>query len=261
MKALFFDIDGTLIDLRRGVADVPEPVVRELRRIQGLGHKLFICSGRPYSFIGEKFRSLGFDGYVLVNGGQVEYEGAIIYEELLDTDLARAMADLHEEAGCGYAIDTAHHVFIDPSFEDVLTFLGAHDDQITRAFDREHALRHAIKIESHPPVEARAFMTARIAADFADVVTCDDNGTDGTFEVYSPRLSKARGIHMVLEHLGIGAQDAYGFGDGINDLPMIRTCGCGVAMGNAVDEVKAAADIICGSVEDNGLAEVLAELF
>ena len=65
----------------------------------------------------------------------------------------------------------------------------------------------------------------------------------------------------MLDRLGISVRDSYAFGDGTNDLEMIDFCGCGVAMGNAEEDVKAAADIICPPVWDDGLAQVLSELF
>lgn len=93
------------------------------------------------------------------------------------------------------------------------------------------------------------------------MIKYDDNGTGNTFEVYSSRLSKATGILNVLAHLGIRIEDTYAFGDGLNDLEMIELCGTGVAMGNAVPEVKAAADVICGRVNEGGLEQALRKMF
>ncbi|MBO7673833.1 MAG: HAD hydrolase family protein, partial [Atopobiaceae bacterium] len=83
----------------------------------------------------------------------------------------------------------------------------------------------------------------------------------GTFELYPTATSKARGIEVVLDRLGIDVAHAYAFGDGTNDLEMIRYCGCGVAMGNAEDVVKEAADLVCPPVWEDGLAQILRELF
>ena len=61
--------------------------------------------------------------------------------------------------------------------------------------------------------------------------------------------------------LGLTKADAYAFGDGTNDLEMIRACGCGVAMGNAEDAVKAEANLVCAPVWEDGVAQALRELF
>lgn len=143
----------------------------------------------------------------------------------------------------------------------MLDFLHGHRLSITTEFDRDEVICSAIKIESFPSADQRAFMIERIECELAGQVCYDDNGTGNTFEVYSPHLSKATGIAHVLEHLGISIEDTYAFGDGINDLEMIRACGYGVAMGNAVPEVKAPADLVCGTVAEGGLAEALRRLF
>ncbi len=95
-KVLFFDIDGTLVDNSYGVHKVPEGVKRELKRIQNDGHKLFICSGRPKAMINQQFLDLGFDGYVLYNGGYIEIDGKSIFEERMDTELATQTVDMLE---------------------------------------------------------------------------------------------------------------------------------------------------------------------
>ena len=109
--------------------------------------------------------------------------------------------------------------------------------------------------------DERLEIRSRVEREIGPSVFCGDNGTGMTFELYSPRLSKVTGVSKALERLGIPREDSYAFGDGANDLAMIGYCGCGVAMGNAVDEVKAGADLVCGNIEERGLATVLRELF
>ena len=121
-KVLFFDIDGTLVDNTYGVYEVPEGVKRELKRIQNDGHKLFICSGRPKAMINQQFLDLGFDGYVLYNGGYIEIDGESIFEERMDTKLATQTVDMLEELNCDYMIETAHHIYIDKRYKELYTF-------------------------------------------------------------------------------------------------------------------------------------------
>ncbi|EST04344.1 HAD family hydrolase [Lactobacillus crispatus] len=65
--------------------------------------------------------------------------------------------------------------------------------------------------------------------------------------------SKGVAIEKVLNHYQIPASQALAFGDGGNDIEMLKTVGYGVAMGNATDNVKAIADDICGSVQEDGI--------
>lgn len=69
--------------------------------------------------------------------------------------------------------------------------------------------------------------------------------------------SKSKGIDHVLEYYGIDLKDTMAFGDGGNDIPMLGHAGIGVAMGNASDEVKAAADYVTTSVDEDGIMNAL----
>lgn len=69
--------------------------------------------------------------------------------------------------------------------------------------------------------------------------------------------SKSKGIDHVLEYYGIALKDTMAFGDGGNDIPMLGHAGIGVAMGNASDEVKAAADYVTTSVDEDGIMNAL----
>ena len=73
-------------------------------------------------------------------------------------------------------------------------------------------------------------------------------------------MTKASGLERLCARLGITSEDVWAFGDAANDVPMIRWAAVGHAMANAVDEVKAAADRIIGSNDDDAVAAVLAEL-
>lgn len=72
-----------------------------------------------------------------------------------------------------------------------------------------------------------------------------------------PGITKATGIARICEALGVGIESVMMVGDGLNDLPAIEAVGYPVAMGNAEEQVKAAARYIVADVESDGLAEAL----
>jgi hydroxymethylpyrimidine pyrophosphatase-like HAD family hydrolase len=74
-------------------------------------------------------------------------------------------------------------------------------------------------------------------------------------------VSKASGLASVCQRLGVGAQDVLAIGDGRNDVEMLQWAGRGVAMGQAVDEVRAAADAVTATVQDDGVAAELDRWF
>lgn len=74
-------------------------------------------------------------------------------------------------------------------------------------------------------------------------------------------VTKEKAIHMVCEAYDIGLEDVIAFGDDFADIGMLKLCGVGVAMGNAIDEVKEVADIVIGRNDEDGIAEYLEEMF
>ena len=76
-------------------------------------------------------------------------------------------------------------------------------------------------------------------------------------EIAPAGVTKWSGIKLLAHDWGIADEEICAVGDDVNDIPMIRAAGLGVAMGNAQDEVKAAADRICPGHDDDGLAEVV----
>ena len=76
-------------------------------------------------------------------------------------------------------------------------------------------------------------------------------------EFASPEVTKASGLAFVAEHLGFTAEETVVFGDGENDVEMLDWAGYGIAVENAHERVRAAADLVCPSCEEQGVAQVI----
>ena len=83
------------------------------------------------------------------------------------------------------------------------------------------------------------------------------SSTWNDLEFNNPSAHKGSSLARFAEHLGFGIENCMSFGDGRNDLTMIEAAGIGVAMENAVEEVKAVADHITKSNDENGVAEAI----
>lgn len=260
-KVLFFDVDGTLVDSYHGIPDIPEGVKNELKRIQSLGHKIFVCSGRPKAMMDHRFDD--FDGYILANGGYVEIDGQSIFENRMDYNLCKEVVSVLKSINSAYMLETAKEIYIDYDSQELYDFFnnGVIKVDFIREFDEDEVLKRTIKIEMNVTNKNRDLVISTIDKYFGFVVNYDQHGSENAFEIYSPTLSKAIGMQKVLEYYGLTQEDTYAFGDGTNDIEMIRFAYCGVAMGNAVDALKEAADIVCEPIQENGLEKILKELF
>lgn len=124
--------------------------------------------------------------------------------------------------------------------DDILGFMMEHDDKVENVniFFGDLSVKPAIR-DTLVPME-----------DIATVTTSFDTN----WEVGGLTTSKADGLRVLCEMLGVKKEEMMTFGDSPNDIPMIMAAGIGVAVGNAKDSVKAAADFVTTSNDDAGVA-------
>lgn len=255
MKAVFFDVDGTLIEGRDPkFRHMSEEVKAAIKKLQAQGAYVFIASGRSLPFLDSEMRSFGFDGYVLLNGAVVFFRDKIIYRAPLEKSFVHSIVDKCKANNLQYTLEGARDAYVLPEFEYLINRLedyGIHKEQLCLSYDLDELTVYKIEIDS--PDQADKHI---ITESLPDDMTYVDDLAHGTchVEVYAKANSKASGILKVLEKLGIDVKDSYAFGDGDNDIEMLSTVGLGMAMGNATDKAKAAAKVIVPSIFDNGIA-------
>ena len=239
-KIIFLDIDGTLLSFR--THRVPASTIEAVRRARQQGVKVWIATGRPLPFVCN-LEGLEYDGIMCVNGAQCQIQSpqqttqdvAVIHSQPIPrADVERMIAEQRctglpvVYAGNERAILTAPNGgFGDPALIDRFIAEGQTDMvAMGRAFIAEP--EYVPKLLSGRPGDIlKGCSDTRWHPVFAD---CICKGT-----------SKATGIDHVIRHYGIDLSETMAFGDGGNDIEMLRHAGIGVAMGNASDEVKAAA--------------------
>ena len=158
---------------------------------------------------------------------------------------------------------------------------GAAQDNVLSAQIRAAALAYAKYLKDNDlapgdatfaePEEALGFTVMQVIAFYTEAEQkhiicdilkgCDDTRWHPVFaDCIARGTNKASGIDHVCRHYGFQPSETMAFGDGGNDIEMLRHAGIGVAMGNASDEVKAAADYVTESVDDDGVAKALQRL-
>ncbi len=246
LKAAYFDADGTLVSLL--THQIPEDAIRGLRMLGEAGVKRILCTGRNAEASAPLIDTGLFDGFVFLNGQLAELNGRAVHASPVDSgDLSIAL----EGARRG---------------EFTLEFVGARDNFLNRVDDfvrRANAAGGMSPIRVRPAEAAlgmdvfqfhfygppgsedalvkrcRHLTSARWAPDFADV--------------YPSGGGKARGMEAVNRALGISFAETAAFGDGENDIEMLRRAGTGVAMANASESVRRAARFVTPTVDDGGI--------
>lgn len=251
IKAAFFDIDGTLLSYKTNV--VSQSARYALKALREKGILVFLASGRQHTVLKEHkpLEGIEVDGIIALNGQYCCNDQGVIYECPVDKeDISAILAYLdHSEHACMF-ID-ANGMFVNrhnPRLEEVQasihTPLPLIDD-----------LRRGLV---NPIYQMILYMSDEEAKDLPPMKHCKKTRWHpGAFDLIPSIGGKAAGIREVLKHYGIDPRDTISFGDAQNDLDMLQITGISVAMGNAADNVKAAATYVTTDVDDDGIWNAL----
>ena len=252
IKAAFFDIDGTLLSF--ATRRVPASAVRALEGMRSAGLKLFIASGRPPMYLGDLKSALDFrfDGYVLTNGQCcADADGVPFYNQALPKSSAPALLrwlEAHPEVVCAFC--EADYVYDNRRSEAV--------DARCRAGGMglpHHPVEDPARALTHTTYQLNAYMPPEMDAPFAAAVPGFKavRWNDVFADVIPADGGKTEGMARMLARFGLTRDECIAFGDGGNDIEMLKAAGIGVAMGNAAPAVQAAADYVTAGVDEDGI--------
>lgn len=256
-KAIFFDIDGTLINIYTGQTQMTKTVREAILALRKAGHYTFIASGRPLAFLDPELREPGlFDGYVLMNGAAVLVHDKIIYEAPLPKKAVKEILTIADENNIEYILETYPEVYLKSEYHGLAKTYQEIKINVAD-FVRQNVNPNDIdicKIEFLSASESVLPVFKKFLAmpGFTGLI---DPTINRYLELYSAAVSKATGIEKVLEYLDVPLVESYAFGDGLNDIEMMSTVGNSMVMGNAAPELKAKADVVLPTVDEDGVAE------
>lgn len=253
IKALFFDIDGTLVSFK--THSIPQSALDAIGKAREKGVKVFIATGRPPAFI-DNLGSLEYDGMICTNGSYIIAEGRVIHKNPIHQEdilnLAHYMKSHYIPSifasdqgviACGF----------EEANEDTLSIFSLLNIPVPKSAPIEKALQNdAIQIVAFFNKDSEQYIMSNV------LTHCDANRWHPAFTDCIPKgTDKSVGIDIVCSHYGLDVSETMAFGDGGNDIGMLSHAGIGVAMGNASDEVKAAASYVTSSVDEDGIARAL----
>ncbi|MFF8483861.1 HAD family hydrolase [Streptomyces antibioticus] len=255
------DLDGTLL---RGDDTFSDRSLDALARVAAAGARHLVVTGRPAPRVRPLLDRLHSRGLAVCGQGAQLYDAGanrLLWSVTLDRELAEtALGKIEAEAGQVYAA-------VDQDGVDGLTL-------IEPGYEMPHPTLPALRVASrddlwcepiskvllrHPALsDDELAATARSVVGSLATVTMSG---PGTVELQPCGITKATGLALAAEHLGVGPEETVAFGDMPNDIPMFVWAGHGVAMANAHPELKALADEVTTSNEDDGVAVVLERLY
>ena len=250
IKAIFFDIDGTLVSFKSHT--VPESARRAIARLREQGVKVFIATGRLMKHVAI-VNDIEVDGYITVNGGYcITSAGEVIFESAFPRATVERVIDLSEQYGFDLNVMTHQDMYVSSMGERVQKIASMINIMPTVADVRVIAA-------TQPVVQMCPYISRELEREIMPLLPdCVGSRWIETFMDLNVRgVDKSLGIQQVMNYYGLTMAEAMAFGDGGNDLPMVRDAAVGVAMGNACDELKAVADYITSSVDEDGVSRAL----
>jgi Cof subfamily protein (haloacid dehalogenase superfamily) len=252
-KAVFFDIDGTLVSLKTKTAC--ESTRRALSELRSHAIRTFVATGRSQAEIVAQrmLDGMEFDG-ILSNNGQYCYHGSevLFSAPIAPEDVAAVVAQAEERNYSAWFVEADR------------TYMNHIDDRVRIAMRDIHteppALADIHRALQHPIYKIVLFLTPEEMQEYPLRVT-HNCMTTAWHPFGSDLMPKGGGklgaVRKVLARYGIAQADTMAFGDGENDLEMLRFAGIGVAMANAAPCVKEIADFTTGTCEEDGIYNAL----
>lgn len=250
-EAIFFDVDGTLVSFQTHT--VSPAVLAALHRLRERGIKLFVATGRHPAMISNICGMFPFDGYMTLSGQLCTVGGRVIHRAPMESRAVEELVSAAREGAFSCIFLEEKEIYLNCVNDLTLRFMGDLNLEMPPVQDPRRALGKELyqavtflTRENEHLLLSRAphVKTTRWHPEFLDVIPSDGG--------------KDRGMDALLRHFGIPLERSMAFGDGENDLSMLRHAGIGVAMGTASHQVKAGADYVTASVDEDGVAAALA---
>ena len=250
-QAIFFDIDGTLVSFE--TQSIPASAKTAIHRLKDKGIKVIISTGRDYRCI-NNLEDLEFDGYITTNGTVcIDSTGKIIAQHPIPKESLDKLALFLKERSFPCVFVTDKGIFINCIDEHVQPVYQLIKLPIPPVKD-------VLEIIEHDVFQISAFMDSDLETELLEHVLtdCDSARWHPAFTDFNAKnISKATGMDEFMTYFGIEGKHTMAFGDGGNDISMLKHATIGIAMGNAAEHVKAVADYVTNSVDDDGIINAL----
>ena len=266
-KLFAFDLDGTLLsDSKNG--NIHKKTMDMIKRIKKEGHIVCVLTGRPWKATEEIYKKLGLKTIVAnYNGGHIhnptEYEYLPTVERI-EPSVAMRIAQTKElkKIAENIAIETSSGLFLMKNVKDYFTttfIQGVDEDHIIspiawqKLYDKPSGVLIEVKEKFAKDIdEIKTYFSGR----FGDLVEFSywdtGKGNNPILEFTNNKARKDIALIKMARYYKIDMKNVVAFGDGFNDVPMLKIAGVGVAMANASDVVKSYANVISKHTNKEG---------
>lgn len=245
-KAIIADIDGTIVPVK--IDALPSPKVKEaIQKATEKGITFSLATGRPFGLVEYLVDYLQLKSPIIIDNGAAIYSAETkqsIYDALLDTEEANKIIKIVHKYTKKFHVSTVS--------ENLFSIESIPSESKVRKF----------VIHGLIPQKAEKLIE-EVEKKFKNLHVTKASANEGKefLDVYISHASATKQVAILelAKILGIETEEIIAIGDHYNDFPLFMACGFKVAMGNAVDDLKAIADYVAPSVEEDGVAHVIEE--
>lgn len=269
-RLIALDLDGTLLDSQKRLSPANAAA---LAAAAERGIQIVPTTGRFFEGMPEVIRSLPYLRYAItINGAQVQdiQNGEVLYraelpwrravEIMAYLDTLPVIYDCYA-ANWGWMTramqERADDFVPDAHYRKMIRALRTPVEELKQYLTERETDVQKLQLFTPDPSQ-RPALIAELERRFPDIVA--SSSIPNNVEINAAGANKGAAIRALAEHLGLTMAQTVAFGDGSNDLSMIRDCGLGVAMANACDAVLSAANRVTASCDEDGVALVLNEI-
>jgi Cof subfamily protein (haloacid dehalogenase superfamily) len=272
-RLLALDIDGTLLNQGFGI----EPTtIDKLAAISARGVDVVLCSGRRFSAALEYAQQLGLPGPIVVNNGTVVKDaasGKTIFADYFPRDQLERVLRLLKELDLPAVVLTDEYPDYDFYVDTVEDTNEYHSEFVRLNRDMANVVEDLASVQSERISQVDVFhayptllaaeerIQRRMNGAVGSVVVRHVKYKGSSLEIAAPEATKWKALVWVARQRGIQPEEIVAIGDDFNDIEMVRDAGYGVAVANALDEVKEVADYVTTQPRYLGVEEAIEMLF
>ncbi|URZ18736.1 HAD family hydrolase [Clostridium felsineum] len=266
-KVIFLDVDGTLVN-DNGI--VPKSASLAIKNARKNGHYVFLCTGRSKAELFDHIMDIGFDGIIAAAGGYIEFENKVLMHKKVMPEDVKHLVKYFDDNNIDFYLESNGGLFASKNCKKHLNSIIFNspdlDDRtkkeleegmlpfINTLIEGENLIRDDINKISFLNSSISIEVIKEEFKDKFNVIHCTVPAFgENSGELSIPGIHKALAIENLLNHINIDKEDTLAYGDGSNDIEMLKFVQVGVAMGNANENLKNVADDITDTHDNNGI--------
>lgn len=242
-KVVTVDLDKTLLHTDKTISSYTATV---MKKCQNSGMKILVATARPIRTIKEFLKIIPFDAQVVSNGARIIYKDKKKEYTISKKDAVFILNILKEYPEFRVTLETGDCAYSNLPIDEYETIIC---DDLSVCAEREGVMKLLVHIDNDKTLDiVKSILPQGVYYTVAH---------ETLLQIMNKKATKWNGIKTMLEYIGYSPDEAIYFGDDYDDIEPIKMCGMGIAVANAIDEVKDVADFIVESNDEDGVARFL----